>query len=98
MFAQLGSNILGIVENMSYFIPPDMADKSYDLFGSGGGKKASEELQVPLLGCIPLEISLREGGDQGIPIVVSHPQSASAQALVKIAQQIAAKVSLMALK
>lgn len=97
MFEQLGSNILGIVENMSYFIPPDQPDKSYDLFGSGGGEKASQELGVPLLGCIPLEISLREGGDVGIPIVVSHPQSASAQALVKIAKQIAAKVSLVAL-
>ena len=96
MFEQLGSNILGIVENMSYFIPPDMPDKNYDLFGSGGGEKAAKELQVPLLGCIPLEMSLREGGDQGIPIVASHPQSSSAQALVKIAQQIAAKVSIVA--
>ena len=98
MFEQLGTNIFGLVENMSYFIPPDMPDKNYDLFGSGGGEKASKELNVPLLGCIPLEISLREGGDAGIPIVVSEPQSASAIALTKIAQQIAAKVSVMALK
>ncbi|RMD69886.1 MAG: iron-sulfur cluster carrier protein ApbC [Cyanobacteria bacterium J149] len=98
MFEQLGINILGIVENMSYFIPPDMPDKSYDLFGSGGGEKASKELNVPLLGCIPLEISLREGGDRGIPIVALQPQSASAQALKKIAQQIAGKVSVMALR
>jgi ATP-binding protein involved in chromosome partitioning len=81
---------------MSYFIPPDAPDKSYDLFGSGGGEKVSQELEVPLLGRIPLEISLREGGDSGLPIVVSHPLSASAQALVAIAQQIAAKVSLAA--
>lgn len=98
MFEQLGTNILGIVENMSYFIPPDMPDKNYDIFGSGGGEKAANELKIPLLGCIPLEMLLREGGDKGIPIVVSHPNSASAQALVKIAQQIAAKVSIMALK
>ena len=97
MFQQLGTNILGLVENMSYFIPPDMSDRSYDLFGSGGGEKASKELNIPLLGCIPLEISLREGGDKGIPIVASHPESASAQALTKVAQQIAAKVSLVAL-
>ena len=51
----------------------------------------------PLLGCIPLEISLREGGDQGIPIVMAHPDSASAKAITAIAQQIAAKVSLVAL-
>lgn len=96
MFQQLGANVLGIVENMSYFIPPDLPERSYDLFGSGGGEKASKELQVPLLGCIPLEISLREGGDVGLPIVVSHPESASAKALVAIAQQIAAKVSIAA--
>ena len=97
MFEQLGVNVLGIVENMSYFIPPDAPERSYDLFGSGGGEKASKELQVPLLGCIPLEIALREGGDKGVPIVMSAPESASAQALVAIAQNIAAKVSVAAL-
>ncbi|MEB3228677.1 MAG: Mrp/NBP35 family ATP-binding protein [Synechocystis sp.] len=96
MFQQMGVNVLGIVENMSYFIPPDLPDRHYDLFGSGGGEKASKELNVPLLGCIPLEISLREGGDAGVPIVISAPDSASAQALTAIAQQIAAKVSIAA--
>jgi ATP-binding protein involved in chromosome partitioning len=96
MFQQLGANVLGIVENMSYFIPPDLSDRSYDLFGSGGGEKVSRELQVPLLGCVPLEISLREGGDAGLPIVIAEPDSASAKALVAIAQQIAAKVSVAA--
>ncbi|MGK7904021.1 MAG: Mrp/NBP35 family ATP-binding protein [Hormoscilla sp.] len=97
MFQQLGVPVLGIVENMSYFIPPDMPDKQYDIFGSGGGAKTSQELQVPLLGCVPLEIGLREGGDRGSPIVVANPDSASAKALVAIAQQIAAKVSIAAL-
>ena len=97
MFQQLNIPILGIVENMSYFIPPDMPDKQYDIFGSQGGAKAAEELQVPLLGCIPLEISLREGGDRGVPIVLADPDSASAKALVAIAQQIAARVSIAAL-
>ncbi len=97
MFEQLGVNVLGIVENMSYFIPPDAPERSYDLFGSGGGEKTSKELQVPLLGCIPLEIALREGGDSGVPIVMSAPDSASAQALTAIARQIAAKVSVAAL-
>jgi ATP-binding protein involved in chromosome partitioning len=96
MFQQLGVNVLGIVENMSYFIPPDMSDRSYDLFGSGGGEKASKELNVPLLGCVPLEIALREGGDNGIPIVIAAPESASAKALTAIAQQVAAKVSIAA--
>ncbi|MBD2652479.1 Mrp/NBP35 family ATP-binding protein [Synechocystis sp. FACHB-383] len=97
MFQQMGVNVLGIVENMSYFIPPDLPDRQYDLFGSGGGEKASKELNVPLLGCVPLEISLREGGDKGIPIVVSQPESASAKALTAIAKQIAGKVSMAAL-
>ncbi|MBZ8181657.1 MAG: Mrp/NBP35 family ATP-binding protein [Oscillatoria sp. PMC 1051.18] len=97
MFQQLGVNVLGIVENMSYFIPPDLPERKYDLFGSGGGEKTSQELNVPLLGCVPLEISLREGGDRGIPIVTGSPESASAQALTKIARAIAAKVSVVAL-
>jgi ATP-binding protein involved in chromosome partitioning len=97
MFQQLGVNILGIVENMSYFIPPDMPERQYDLFGSGGGEKAAKELNVPLLGCVPLEISLREGGDRGTPIVIADPDSASAKALSAIASQIAAKVSIAAL-
>ncbi len=97
MFEQLGVPVLGIIENMSYFIPPDLPDRQYDIFGSGGGEKTANELNVPLLGRIPLEIPLREGGDEGIPIVVSHPESASAQELVKAAKQLAAKVSVAAL-
>lgn len=97
MFQQLGVSVLGIVENMSYFIPPDLPDRQYDIFGSGGGEKTSAELGVPLLGCVPLEIPLRQGGDRGIPIVVAEPDSASAKALSAIAKQIAAKVSVAAL-
>ncbi|MDB9529382.1 Mrp/NBP35 family ATP-binding protein [Oscillatoria sp. CS-180] len=97
MFQQLQVPVLGIVENMSYFIPPDMPDKKYDIFGSGGGAKASEELGVPLLGCVPLEMDVRQGGDRGIPIVAASPDSASAQALVTIAKAVAAKVSVAAL-
>jgi ATP-binding protein involved in chromosome partitioning len=97
MFQQMGVPVLGIVENMSYFIPPDLPNQQYDIFGSGGGEKTSRELDVPLLGCIPLEISLREGGDRGIPIVLAEPESASAKALTAIAGQIAARVSVLAL-
>lgn len=97
MFQQMGVPVLGIVENMSYFIPPDMPDRQYDIFGSEGGAKAAQELGVPLLGCVPLEIPLRQGGDRGLPITVADPESASAKALKAIAQQIAAKVSVAAL-
>lgn len=97
MFQQLKVPVLGIVENMSYFIPPDLPDRQYDIFGSGGGEKTASELGVPLLGCIPLEIPLRQGGDSGVPIVVGEPDSASAVALRKIAERIAGKVSVAAL-
>jgi ATP-binding protein involved in chromosome partitioning len=97
MFQQMQVPVLGIVENMSYFIPPDLPDRQYDIFGSGGGQKTSKELGLPLLGCVPLEMSLREGGDRGIPIVIDLPNSASALALTAIAQQIAAQVSIAAL-
>ncbi|MEL6764234.1 MAG: Mrp/NBP35 family ATP-binding protein [Cyanobacteria bacterium J06607_6] len=97
MFQQLKVPVMGIVENMSYFIPPDMPEKQYDIFGSGGGEKASAELGVPLLGCVPLEMTVREGGDRGLPIVIAEPESASAQALVNIAKVVAGKVSVAAL-
>jgi len=96
MFQQLGVSVLGIVENMSYFVPPDMPDKQYDIFGSGGGEKTAAELGVPLLGRVPLEIPVREGGDGGVPIVVGQPDSASARELKAIAQRIAGKVSVAA--
>jgi ATP-binding protein involved in chromosome partitioning len=97
MFQQLQVPVLGIVENMSYFIPPDRPDVQYDIFSSGGGERTSQELGLPLLGCIPLEMPLREGGDRGVPIVVNAPTSASAQALTAIAQKIAARISVAAL-
>nr|WP_283757406.1 Mrp/NBP35 family ATP-binding protein [Roseofilum casamattae] len=97
MFQQMGVPVLGIVENMSYFIPPDLPDRHYDIFGSGGGEKTSQELGIPLLGCIPLEISLREGGDTGLPIVLGAPESESAKSLVAIAKAIAAKISVTVL-
>ena len=92
MFEQMGVPVLGIVENMRYFIPPDLPDRQYDIFGSGGGTKTATELGVTLLGCIPLEIDLRKGSDRGLPIVLGQPESASAQALIGIAKAIAAKV------
>lgn len=96
MFRQMNINVLGIVENMSYFIPPDMPDKHYDIFGSGGGEKTAAELGVPLLGCIPLEISTRLGSDNGVPIVVGMPDSPSAKALKDIARIISGKVCVAA--
>ncbi|MEM9945188.1 MAG: Mrp/NBP35 family ATP-binding protein [Cyanobacteria bacterium P01_D01_bin.36] len=97
MFEQLNVPILGLVENMSYFIPPDMPDKQYAIFGDGGGEKASAELGVDLIGKVPMEMPVREGGDKGLPIVLAAPESASAKALMTIAQKTAAKISVAAL-
>ena len=97
MFEQLNVPILGLVENMSYFVPPDMPEKQYAIFGSDGGEKAAAELGVPLLGKVPLEMPVREGGDSGLPIVLAAPESAAAIALMDIAKQTAAKISVAAL-
>ncbi len=97
MFRQLQVPVLGIVENMSYFVPPDNPDKRYDIFGTGGGERIAGELDVPFLGCIPLEIPLRQGGDSGIPMVIAEPNSESAKALRAIAERLAGKVSIAAL-
>jgi ATP-binding protein involved in chromosome partitioning len=93
MFEPFNVPVLGVVENMSYFIPPDLPDRRYDIFGSNGGEKIESELGIPLLGCIPLEIPVREGGDRGLPIVIADPESPSATALISISQKVAAKVS-----
>ena len=97
MFEQLIVPILGLVENMSYFIPPDMPDKQYAIFGDGGGEKAAAELGVDLIGQVPMEMPVREGGDRGLPIVLAAPDSASAIALMDIAKKTAAKISVAAL-
>ncbi len=97
MFEQLKVPILGLVENMSYFVPPDAPEKQYAIFGEGGGERAAAELGVELLGKVPLEMPVREGGDHGLPIVLSDPESASAMALMDIAKKTAAKISVAAL-
>jgi ATP-binding protein involved in chromosome partitioning len=77
MFRKVDVPLLGIVENMSYFIAPDTG-KRYDIFGHGGAEKEAGRLGVPFLGGVPLEIETRETSDAGTPVVVSRPQSAQA--------------------
>ncbi len=91
MFRKLNVPILGIVENMSYFVAPDTGAR-YAIFGEGGGGKVAEEFGVPLLGRIPLEIETREGGDAGVPITVGAPTSAQARAFRELATVVAARV------
>ena len=96
MFQTMEVPVLGIVENMSYLKLED--GKQLDIFGSGGGKSLAEESQIPMIGAIPLDPIIREGGDSGIPVVISHPDSEAAKVMVSIAEKIAAKVEELAEK
>jgi len=77
MFKQLGVPLLGIVENMSVFIPPDMPDKKYEIFGKGGGQTLANENNLPLLAQIPIEIPLVDDSNKGVPISKSQPNKES---------------------
>ncbi len=98
MFEQVAIPVLGVVENMSYFVPPDMPDKRYDIFGQGGGRKLSEEFGIPFLGEVPLGIEVRESGDRGIPVVIAEPDSPQAKAFRAVAEEIARQISIEAMK
>ena len=86
MFRKVDVPLLGIVENMSYFIAPDTG-KRYDIFGHGGAQKEAERLGVPFLGAVPLEMGIRESSDAGSPVVAAKPDGAEA----KIYKDIAAR-------
>jgi ATP-binding protein involved in chromosome partitioning len=87
MFQRVSVPVLGIVENMSWFECPHCGKPS-SLFGSGGGERLARELDVPLLGQIPLYPRVLEGGDQGQPIVVADPSSSAARALTDVAERV----------
>jgi ATP-binding protein involved in chromosome partitioning len=87
MFERVSVPVLGIVENMSWFECPHCGKPS-PIFGSGGGERLARELELPLLGQIPLYPRVMEGGDRGQPIVASEPESSAARALVSVAERI----------
>ena len=95
MFRKVNVPVLGIVENMSYFIPPDLPDRKYFLFGEGGGARAAEELGVELLTQVPFQPDVVESGDTGKPTVLSHPESPAAEAFTALAGMVARKLSLL---
>src|ERR1700682_5475176 len=97
MFETVAVPVLGVVENMSYFIAPDTGNR-YDIFGEGGGQRLAEMYGVPFLGAIPLGIEVREGGDSGVPVVVSQPDSPQALAFRHVAAEGARQVSIEAMK
>ena len=86
MAEKVDLSVLGVIENMSWFVGDD--GTRYEIFGSGGGEELSHELGVPLLGRIPLVPALREGGDDGRPIVAVDPTSEAARAFTAIAERI----------
>ena len=87
MFEKVNVPVLGLIENMSYFVSPS-DQKRYDIFGSGGGEREAKRLRVPLLGQIPIDIATREAGDRGEPIVSQDRQSPVTVEFKKVAQRI----------
>jgi ATP-binding protein involved in chromosome partitioning len=91
MFAKVNVPVLGIIENMSYFISPSDG-KRYDIFGSGGGEREAARLNVPLLGTVPLNIETREAGDRGMPIMFENSEHPVSKVFAKIAEQLRKKI------
>ena len=95
MFRAIQVPILGVIENMSYLELPD--GSKADIFGEGGGEALAKETGVPFLGAIPLDPAVRQSGDEGVPAIIANADSKVSQALVIVAEQVAAKISVSAL-
>lgn len=91
MCGKLNLPVIGVVENMSYFI--DTAGVKHELFGRGGGEKVAEFAEAPLLGQIPMETDVREWGDKGMPVVVARPDSTVSAAFLSIAEALTEAVA-----
>ena len=97
MFNKLNVPIIGVIENMSSFVCPNCNEKHY-IFGQGGAKKISEKFNVPFIGEIPLHPGIMEGSDKGKPVVITAPESPSAEAFRISAKNLAAQCSILAAK
>lgn len=93
MFTRVNVPILGVIENMSYFIAPD-SGKKYDIFGTGGGSKMAVELEAPFLGGLPIQPQIRVGGDKGVPILYDTPDSEQAKIITEISRSLAAQINI----
>src|SRR5690349_17981689 len=87
MFEKVNVPVLGLIENMSYFVSPS-DNKRYDIFGSGGGQREAKRLRVPLLGQLPIDIATRESGDRGRPITAVSPKNPVSREFIKVAETI----------
>jgi ATP-binding protein involved in chromosome partitioning len=92
MFEKVNVPVLGLVENMSYFVSPS-DQRRYEIFGSGGGEREAKRLRVPLLGQIPIDIATREAGDRGMPIAAEEPNSVVGAEFNRIARELLAKLN-----
>ena len=90
MFKKVNVPILGIVENMSYFTAPN--GERVEIFGHGGGREEAVRQNIPFLGEVPIFTEIREGGDRGMPIVVSTPNHPAGQAFIQIAEALRKKL------
>jgi ATP-binding protein involved in chromosome partitioning len=97
MFEQVHIPVLGIVENMSYFVCPNCSER-HAIFGAGGGEALSKLFRTNLLGQVPLSSDVREAGDIGVPVVAGAPASEQARAFNQIAENVAAQLSIAAMK
>ena len=88
MFSKVDVPVLGIIENMSYFTPPDMPEKKYYIFGKHGARKLAQKLDVPFLGEIALQENIRDTSDKGKPVVEAEPESAAANSFTQIAERV----------
>lgn len=93
MFTKVNVPVLGVIENMSYFIAPDTG-KKYDIFGTGGGEKISKELNTPFLGGIPIDARIREGGDNGLPMIFGMPNAKETEILMDISRKLTEQVNI----
>ena len=97
MFQEVKTPILGIVENMSYFVCPS-CDERHTIFGEGGGARIAAENGIELLGQVPLEAIVREGGDAGAPVVMGSPESLTGRAFRHLADRVAMRLAIDAAK
>jgi len=95
MFNKVNVPVLGIVENMAYFVPDDMPEKKYYLFGKHGARKLAQRLEVPFLGEVPLREQIRETSDDGTPVVASDPASESSIRFKEISNRVQQSLSVM---
>jgi ATP-binding protein involved in chromosome partitioning len=97
MFRQLNIPILGVMENMSGFVCGHCGERT-EIFGQGGGKRLATDMGITFLGDVPIDARVRSGGDEGKPILIAAPDSPVAESFRRVAKQVAAQISIQAMR